>query len=55
MRPLVAHCHAGLSALRRAAGDPRGAAAHLPAASALYRELGMTRWLERAATVAGVC
>jgi hypothetical protein len=48
MRPLVAHCHLGLGSL---CGDAAGAARreeHLRAAMALYREMGMRFWLEKA-------
>ncbi|PYM11670.1 MAG: hypothetical protein DMD81_26245 [Candidatus Rokuibacteriota bacterium] len=41
MRPLMAHCHAGLA---RAVG----AEDHLACATALYREMEMTFWLSRA-------
>ena len=48
MRPLVAHCHLGLATLCRRTGDPAKADEHLTAASAMYREMGMTFWLEKA-------
>jgi class 3 adenylate cyclase/tetratricopeptide (TPR) repeat protein len=48
MRPLVAHCHLGLGALRRRAGDRTKAAEHLATATAMYREMGMRFWLHEA-------
>jgi len=48
MRPLVAHCHAGLGKLHRRIG-PRGESdQHFAAAATMYREMGMTYWLEQA-------
>jgi DNA-binding SARP family transcriptional activator len=49
MRPLVAHCRLGLAASERRAGKPQQAHEHLTVATALYREMGMTYWLEKAA------
>jgi class 3 adenylate cyclase/tetratricopeptide (TPR) repeat protein len=43
MRPLAAHCHLGLGRLARS--DGAAARGHLTQAAALYREMGMTRWL----------
>src|SRR5262245_38867216 len=48
MRPLVAHCHLGLGALYRRTGDDTKAHEHLTTATAMYREMGMTFWLEKA-------
>jgi hypothetical protein len=48
MRPLVAHCHLGLGKLHRQTGDAVKAEEHLNTAMAMYREMGMTFWLERA-------
>ena len=45
MRPLVARCHRGLGRLYRRTGNPAGAQEHLTAATAMYREMGMTYWL----------
>jgi hypothetical protein len=45
MRPLVAHCHFGLSKLHRRRGDHEQAQKHLTTAMAMYREMGMTYWL----------
>ena len=47
MRPLVAHCHAGLGALQRRIGRS-GPDQHVAAAVAMYREMGMTYWSEQA-------
>jgi tetratricopeptide (TPR) repeat protein len=46
MRPLVAHCHFGLGKLRRRRGDREKARRHLTTAMAMYRQMGMTYWLE---------
>jgi hypothetical protein len=48
MRPLVAHCHLGLGKLYRRSGDHVKAHPHLMAASAMYREMDMGFWLEKA-------
>jgi tetratricopeptide (TPR) repeat protein len=48
MRPLVAHCHFGLGKLHRRNGDREEAQEHLTTATAMYREMGMTYWLEQA-------
>jgi DNA-binding NtrC family response regulator/tetratricopeptide (TPR) repeat protein len=53
MRPLVAHCHLGLGKLYRHIGDVAKAYQHLTAATTMYREMGMTFWLEKAETVQG--
>jgi class 3 adenylate cyclase/tetratricopeptide (TPR) repeat protein len=47
MRPLVAHCHLGLAKLHRRTGDDAKAQKHLTAAATMYREMGMTFWLEK--------
>ena len=49
MRPLVAHCHLGLGRLLRRAGDLDRAREHLASARALFKEMDMRFWLERAA------
>ena len=55
MRPLVAHCYLGLGTLYRRTGDDAKAAEHLTTAATMYREMGMTFWLEKAdAEVGGV-
>jgi class 3 adenylate cyclase/tetratricopeptide (TPR) repeat protein len=48
MRPLVAHCHLGLGQLHRGAGERAKAEQHVTTASAMYGEMGMTFWRERA-------
>jgi hypothetical protein len=48
MRPLVAHCHLGLGRLYRRAGEPEQAREHLSTATTMYRDMGMTYWLEKA-------
>ena len=48
MRPLVAHCHLGLGKLSRRTGKPEQAREHLNTATTMYREMGMTYWLEQA-------
>ena len=48
MRPLVAHCHLGLGKLYRRSGDHVQAHQHLMTASAMYREMDMGFWLEKA-------
>jgi len=48
MRPLVAHCHLGLGKLYRRAGKREQPPEHLTTATTMYREMGMTYWLEKA-------
>jgi tetratricopeptide (TPR) repeat protein len=48
MRPLVAHCHLGLGKLYRRTDKGEQAQQHLATATAMYREMGMTYWLEKA-------
>jgi tetratricopeptide (TPR) repeat protein len=48
MRPLTAHCHLGLGKVYRRTGDRVKADGHLATASTMYREMGMTFWLEMA-------
>jgi hypothetical protein len=48
MRPLVAHCHAGLGKLYRRTDNREQALEHLATATTMYREMGMTYWLEQA-------
>jgi hypothetical protein len=48
MRPEVAHCHLGLGKLYRGWGDRELAQQHLTTATSMYREMGMTYWLEQA-------
>jgi tetratricopeptide (TPR) repeat protein len=56
MRPLVAHCHLGLGKLYRRTGNRAQAQEHLSTATTMYREMGMTYWLEQAEAemIAGV-
>lgn len=49
MRPNVAQCHLGLGRLYRRTGQREQAHEHLTIATALYREMDMTYWLEQAA------
>jgi len=53
MRPDVGHCHLVLARLRSRSGDVAAAREHAATAIRLYRELGMTAWLERAEKLAG--
>jgi DNA-binding SARP family transcriptional activator len=46
LRPLVAHCHLGLGRLYRRTGKREQAQEHLTTAATMYREMGMTYWLE---------
>jgi transcriptional regulator with AAA-type ATPase domain/tetratricopeptide (TPR) repeat protein len=48
MRPLAAHCHLGLGKLYRRTDNREQAREHLATATTMYREMGMTYWLERA-------
>jgi len=45
---LVAHCHLGLGRLYRRTGKRQEAQEHLATATTMYREMGMTYWLEKA-------
>ena len=48
MRPLVAHCHLGLGKLYRRTDKREQAQECLATATTMYREMGMTYWLEQA-------
>jgi tetratricopeptide (TPR) repeat protein len=48
MRPLAAHCHLGLGKLYRRTGKREQAQEHLTTALTMYREMGMSYWLEKA-------
>ena len=48
MRPLVAHCHLGLGKLSRHTDQREQAHENLTTATTMYREMGMTHWLDRA-------
>ena len=50
MRPLVAHCHLGLGKLYLRTGKREQAQEHLATATTMYRDMGMTYWLEQAET-----
>jgi hypothetical protein len=47
MRPLVAHCHLGLGKLYHRTDKREQAREHLATATTMYREMGMTYWLEK--------
>jgi len=51
MRPLVAHCHLGLGRLNRRTGKRQQAQEHVATATTMYRDMGMTYWLEQAEAV----
>jgi probable HAF family extracellular repeat protein len=48
MRPLIAHCHLGLANLSRHTAKRERAQEHLTTAMTMYRDMGMTSWLEKA-------
>jgi class 3 adenylate cyclase/tetratricopeptide (TPR) repeat protein len=48
MRPRLAHCHAGLGRLDRRVGREGEAQEHLTTATTMYRDMGMTYWVEQA-------
>jgi hypothetical protein len=48
MRPLIAHCHLVLGKHYRRTGRRDHAGEHLITATTMYREIGMTYWLEQA-------
>jgi class 3 adenylate cyclase/tetratricopeptide (TPR) repeat protein len=48
MRPEVAHCHVALGQVSLLTGGRQEAEGHLTAATAMYREMGMMYWLEKA-------
>ena len=50
LRPEVAHCHLGLGNVHHRTGQREQAKQHLATATRMYREMGMTYWLERART-----
>ena len=47
MCPLVAHCHFGLGKLYHRTSQREQAQEHLTTATTMYREMGMTYWLEK--------
>jgi tetratricopeptide (TPR) repeat protein len=48
MRRLLAHCHLGLGTLYRRTGNRQQAHEHLATVAAMYREMEMTYWVEKA-------
>ena len=50
MRPVIAHCHLGLGKLYRRMGKREQAREHLTIATTMYRDMGMTYWLEEVRT-----
>ena len=48
MRPLMAHCHAGLAKILARAGKTQEADEHFEIAASMYREMEMSYWLEKA-------
>ena len=48
MRPLIAHCHLSLGKLCHRTDKREEAQEHLATATTMYREMGMTYWLEKA-------
>jgi tetratricopeptide (TPR) repeat protein len=48
LRPLVARCHLSLAELYRRSGEHQRAQEHLAVATAMFREMSMRYWLERA-------
>jgi hypothetical protein len=48
MSPLVAHCYLGLGKLYRRTDKREQAREHLTTATTMYRDMGMTYWLEKA-------
>jgi class 3 adenylate cyclase/tetratricopeptide (TPR) repeat protein len=52
LRPLVAHCHLGLGELYYRTDKREQAREHLTTAATMYRDMGMTYWLEKAEAAA---
>jgi len=52
MQPDVAHCHLVLARLQGQQGDSDAAREHMATAITMYRDLGMTEWLDRATKIA---
>jgi tetratricopeptide (TPR) repeat protein len=48
MRPLVGNCHLSLGRLHRRTGTHKQAQRHFKTATMIYREMGMSFWLEQA-------
>jgi class 3 adenylate cyclase/tetratricopeptide (TPR) repeat protein len=53
IRPLVAHCHRGLGSLYRRANDRVKTQEQLARATEMYREMGMSFWLEKTEAALG--
>lgn len=51
IRPLQAHAHLGLARLAHRAGRPGEAADDVATAIAMFRDMGMTQWVERASAL----
>ncbi len=47
MRPLIAHCHLGFGKLYRRTGKIKEADENLASAATMYRDMGMSFWLEQ--------
>ena len=47
MRPLVAHCHLGLGKLYRRVGKTEHAGENFAVATGMYRQMGMSSWLDQ--------
>ena len=54
LRPRIAHCHLGLATLSQRTGNREGLEEHVTAATTMYREMKMSRWLERATDIAAL-
>jgi len=50
MRPLIAHCHLGLGKAYWRTDKREQAREHLSSATTMYRDMGMTDWIEKAET-----
>ena len=48
MRPLMAQCHLGLGRLGQRTGQEQLTGRHFTAATAMFRDMGMSYWLEKA-------
>jgi len=53
MRPLIAHCHLGIGRVHGRVGRRRPAGDHLDRAAAMYRDMGLSYWLDQAQTERG--
>lgn len=48
MRPLAAHCHLGLGKVYLRMGARKQVQEHVATTTTMYRDMGMTHWLEQA-------